>query len=84
MVERPRYFATERQVTGRPYIHHAYVIDRTTGKPVYACLHGHGERGGHGAEKAQACAERALRRVLRRVRVADAAKTSVPRSGPPV
>jgi hypothetical protein len=65
-VDRPRYFATERQVTGRPYIHHAYVVDRVTGKVVASCMHGHGERGGHGGEKALGCAERMLRRLLRR------------------
>ncbi len=62
----PRYFATQRQLTGLPYLHHGYVYDRTTGKPVASCMHHHGERGGHGAEKAQACAEKMLRRVLRR------------------
>ena len=60
---RPRYFATTRQLTGLPYLHHAYVYDRTTGKSVASCTHHHGERGGRGQEKAQRCAARMLRRV---------------------
>lgn len=39
-----RYFATTRQVTSVPYVYHAYVYDRTTGKVVMGCTHRHGER----------------------------------------
>lgn len=54
-----RYFAATRQLTGTPYIHHAYVYDRETGKPVLSCTHRHGR-----VTAAWTCAERMLRRVL--------------------
>jgi hypothetical protein len=63
---RPRVFATHRQLTGIPYIHHAYVY---VGNVVVAsCTHKHGERRSvtSGAVTAQACAERMMRRFLRR------------------
>ena len=73
---RPRVFASHRQLTGTPYIHHAYVYDGN--KVVMACSHQHGERRSHnpitgevknqGAVTAQACANRMLRKYLNRTR----------------
>lgn len=60
-----KLFATHRQTTAIPYIHHAYVYEGN--KVIMACTHRHGERAPHhGGETAQACAERMLRKVLRR------------------
>lgn len=71
-----RYFATTRQLTGTPYIFYAYVYDRETGKVVASCMHRHGERRSHnpatgatirrGDHAAKKCAERMLRRLLKR------------------
>ena len=71
---RPRIFGTTRQLTGAPYIHHAYVCDGN--KVVMACTHRHGARRSldpisgevknQGAPAARACAERMLREYLRR------------------
>jgi hypothetical protein len=73
---RPRVFATHRQLTGAAYIHHAYVCDGN--KVVMACSHRHGERRVHdpitgdvirqGAVTARACAEKMLRKYLKRIR----------------
>ncbi len=59
-----KIIATERRLTGTPYIHHAYVYDGN--KVVMSCTHRHGERGINGAVTAQRCAERMKRRLLRR------------------
>jgi hypothetical protein len=64
---RPRYFATHRQLTGTPYIHHAYVVDRMAGKVVAACSHRHGARDHRGGVTAQACAERMLAKWLKSI-----------------
>jgi hypothetical protein len=62
-----RYFATTRQVTGMPSVYHAYVYDRMTGRPTMACTHSHVTRNGApGQRLAQACADRMLKRVLKR------------------
>lgn len=60
---RSRVFATYRQITGLPYINHAYVYDGNV--VVRSCRHRHGARGRHGAQKAQACADRMLRQYLK-------------------
>ena len=61
-----RYFATHRQLTGTPYIHHAYVYDDN--KVVMACTHRHGERTPHrGGVTAQACAAIAGRNAVFKV-----------------
>ncbi len=57
--------ATTRQLTGTPYLHHAYVY--WGGQLEASCLHRHGERGRQGHRKAQACAGRMLRRVRKRL-----------------
>lgn len=65
-----RLFAACRQVTGDPMRFYAYVIDRETGCPVYACEHRHRSRlrygGKNGEYYAMRCAERMLRRALER------------------
>lgn len=63
MTMRPRVFATTRQLTGTPYIHHGYVYDGNV--VVRACNHQHGARGHEGAQKARACADRMLRQYLK-------------------
>ena len=64
-----RYYATTRQLTGTPYIYHAYVYDRASGRPVMSCSHHH-RTSGHsnkpGQRLAQECAERMLARQLRK------------------
>lgn len=67
-----RVYATERQLTGTPYIHHAYVYKGN--KVVMACTHRHGARGGAGGEKARVCAERMLRKYLRETTVTPRTK----------
>lgn len=59
--------ATTRQLTGTPYIHHAYVYDGN--KVIASCTHRHGERrgAGPGIVHAQRCAARMLRRAIRRL-----------------
>lgn len=76
---RPRVFASHRQLTGTPYIYHAYVYDGN--KVVMACTHQHGERRSHnpitgetknqGGPQAMACAERMLRKYLNRAKKAS-------------
>lgn len=63
MSKRPRIFATTRQITGTPYIHHAYVYEGN--RVIRACKHPHGARTHRGAVLAQACADKMLREVLR-------------------
>jgi hypothetical protein len=62
-----RFFAATRQVTGDPMRHLAYIIDRSTGKPVCTCQHRHVSRlrhgGKNGAFYAMRCAERMLRKL---------------------
>jgi hypothetical protein len=59
-----KLFATHRQLTGMPYLHHGYVYEGN--RAIWSCTHHHGERGRPGAVTAQACAERALRRLVKR------------------
>lgn len=56
-------FATHRQVTGLGRIHHGYVYEGN--RAIWSCTHRHGERASvaNGAVTAQACADRALRRI---------------------
>ncbi len=64
-----RFFATTRQVTGDPLRHYAYVMDRSTGRPVCSCSHRHVSRlargGKNGAFYAMQCAKRMLRQMQR-------------------
>lgn len=75
---RPRVFATHRQLTGTPYIHHAYVYDGI--RVVASCYHRHGERRSvqRGSISAMACAERMLRRYLRRISPESVEEHSTP------
>ena len=56
-----RLYATHRVFTGRP-VSRGYVMDRLTGQVVWACPHRHRYR--H-ARRAQECAEKQLRRMMR-------------------
>ena len=54
-----------RQLTGKPYVYHAYVVNRTTGKVVSSCHHNHTRRRRGwtwmtGAVFAKRCADRQL------------------------
>lgn len=62
-----RFFASTRQVTGKPMQYYAYVMDRQTGKPVRTCKHRHVSRlrfgGKNGDHYAMRCAEKMLRKL---------------------
>ncbi len=51
---------TTRQFTGTPYVHRAYVHNRTTGRFVEACGHRHRTVG-----SASRCADRMLAEIIK-------------------